>query len=239
MGLFNFFKKKKISTQTTTDEKQFVITGLRDENMNFINEIHKLYDEKKYDEIISAVADHYQGEQLPLEVKKILVFTYYYKKDYIKSLELAQYVALTLDDVASWFNVLSALMALNRPKQGEAIFNKIIEMQQNVKNAGKEFYPQLAVPFIRYHYAQMLYDIGLFAEALPQLEILADIYCNIKITDATFLYIRGIPFFENYIDLVKKIYEGLNLDIHKSNMVKKLISAIDSDGKSHIKKNIY
>ena len=225
MSLFDFFRKKK------------ELKKRADENFD---ELYKLYNAKKYDEIITIVANRYQNEQLSLEVKKLLVLTYYYKKEYAKSLELAQEIALVLDDVTSWFNVLSALMALNQPQQGEEIFNKILKMHKGVKSTGKgaNFIPQLCIPFIRYNYANMLIEIGLFADALSQLETLADIYCNVKITDATFLYIRGIPFFDGYLNSIKKANEGLNLDICQSDIVKKLLSSIDDDGKSYIKENI-
>lgn len=235
MGLFDFFRRKKIAN----DKNQSV--RFNDKNQIFIDELQQLFSEKRYDEIIATIGNRYLNEQPPLEVKKILVLTYYYKKDYEKSLELAQDVARVLDDIGSWFNVLSALMALNKPEQGEEIFNKILKMHKDVKSTdkGEDFIPQLCVPFIRYYYANMLTDIGLFADALLQLKILADIYCNIKITDATFLYIRGIPFFEDYLELLKKVCKGLNLDIIKSDIVKKLLSSIDNDGRNMLKRVLF
>lgn len=241
MGLFDFFRKKKTdSNDTGIDKKQSIAAKSKGKSIAFIGKLQQLYSEKNYDEIILAAANYYQDEPLPLEAKKVLVLTYYYKKDYEKSLELAQEIAEVLDDVESWFNVLSVLMALNQTKQGEEVFNKILKIQKGDKSTGKgaKFIPQLCVPFIRYYYAQMLIDNSLFANALSQLEILLDIYCDLKITDATFLYIRGIPFFENYLELVKKVYEGLNSDILQSDIVKKLLSSVDSDGQIYIRKNI-
>lgn len=230
MGLFNLFKKKKTIINNNNKVK----------NPPIINELNKLYSENKYDEIILLVTNNYKNSKPPLEVKKILLLAYYYIKEYDKSLELAQDVALTLNDVASWFNVLSVLMALNKPKQGEEIFNKILKIHNGVKTTGtgNNFIPQLSIQYIRYYYANMLTDIGMFADALTQLEILTNIYCNIKITDATFLYIRGIPFFEDYSMLLKRVCEGLHFNIKQSEIVIKLLSAVDSNGKTFIKKNI-
>ena len=230
MGVFDWFKKKSVAPKSAANG----------ENASFIGKLNKLFDEKRYDEIISAVNERYRDERPPIEVKRILAPAYYYEKDYEASLKFSQEVAAELDDIASWFNVLSALMALGRPQEGREVFDKILEKNKGAKSAGAgaDFIPQLSVPYLRFNYAVMLAEIDAFEDALSQVEPLEEIYSKTKITDPTFLYMRGIPPFGDYIELLKKIYNGLGTNILKSDLINRLRNSVDGEGKKIIEEQI-
>lgn len=207
--------------------------------MEIYNEIEQLYKSQEFDEVIStAFTICERTEDLPIEIKKLVALSYYHKKDYVFSLNLWQNIAADSDDVVSWFNVLSSHMALKQTVQGEEVFNKILKIHKGVKTTGngEDFVPQLSIPFIRYYYACMLNDAGLNEGALKQLQELVKLYCEIKITDDTFLVIRGVPPMGNTLELAKKVFAGLNSDISCSDMIKELKSNVDRNGKKLIKK---
>ncbi len=215
------------------------INYLKSKENIFEQEIDSLYENKKYDEVILKAFDlSSNGKQISLKNKQHVALSYYYKKDYKQSLSLFEEIALKKNDVESLFNVLMSLMPLNKTQQGKEVFNKLIKFHKEMGGAGKgqNFVPQLCIPFIRYYYANALLDAKLFEDALEQLEELKKIYIELKITDDTFLYIRGIPFMSDTLDLAKKIFEGLNMNFSNSDFLNELKIKVDDDGKDIIKK---
>ena len=218
MDIFNFFKKRKKSQINNTAE------GI----------INKLYDEKKYDEVISKALPFLANEQEPSwKIRKKVALSYYYKNDFEKSLTLFEEIALKKNDVESWFNVLMSLMPSQKTQQGKEVFNKILKIHKGLNDQQPR---ELAIPFIRFYYACGLNDNGLFDDALEQLEELKKIYMELKITDDTFVYIRGVPFLSSTLDLAKKVFEGLDMDFSNSDFLIELKNKVDYEGKITIKK---
>jgi tetratricopeptide (TPR) repeat protein len=209
MGLLNFFRKKK---DWKIDEKTT-----------------ELFGDERYDEVISTVLPFIMnGQKISLEIKQKAALSYYYKKDYEKALTLFEEIASEKTDVESLFNVLTSLMPLGKMRQAREIFAKILETHKELDaNQPRE----LGIPFIRYYYACGLRDAGLFDDALEQLEELKKIYIELEITDDTFVYIRGVPFLSQTLDLAKDVFDGLGADFLNSDFFKELKSKVDGDGK--------
>jgi len=221
MSIFSFFIKEKIKSQR---------------DISFENEINKLYKEKKYDEVISRALTFRADEQeLSYHIKKKVALSHYYKNDFEKSLTLFEEIASIKNDVESWFNVLMSLMPLKKTQQGKAVFDKILTMHKGLDPQQPR---ELAIPNIRFYYANGLADNNLFNEALEQLEEIKKIYMTIVITDDTFVYIRGIPFLSSTLDLAKRVFKGLCSDISDSDFIKELINKVDDEGKKTIKNSL-
>lgn len=95
--------------------------------------------------------------------------------------------------------------------------------------SGSNQYPR--IPEMRYDYAGVLCIGGLFDEALEQLDELKKIYIKLEVTDTNFLFLRGVPFFSNTLDLAKKVFTGLGMVFSQSDWLKELNQYVDDDGK--------
>ena len=59
---------------------------------------------------------------------------------------------------------------------------------------------------VLYSYAYILCDMGRSREAVEIIDYLIDVISHYKITDPTFLYIRGIPTAQMVYELIKKTF---------------------------------
>jgi tetratricopeptide (TPR) repeat protein len=228
VGSMGFFKKKK----TVDLQEDFV----RDYKPKVVkNEIKVLCENEEYDEVIRRTKPLFEkGKKVPLDIMQIVAASYYYKQDYEHSLPLFEEIASQRNDVESWFNVLMSLMPSNKTQEGKEVFDKILKMHKGFK---RDQPIELSIPYIKYYYSCGLNYAGLFDEALEHLEYLKKIYIELKITDDTFVYIRGIPFLSQTLDLARKVFDGLGKDFSNSDFLTDLEKGIDKEGKSLIKRN--
>ena len=198
------------------------------------NEIDTLYSAKKYDEVISKItALTESGQGISFETKRTLALSYFYKEDYDKAIAIFMEIAQKKNDLESWFNCLNPLLIAKKMQEAQNVYNTIQKMNKDLNvNQPRE----LAPSFVRYYYACGLNDAGLFEKALEHLEELKKVYMALKITDDTFVYIRGVPFLSNTLELAKKVYTGLEKDFANSDYLKELKRNVDSDGKALIEK---
>ena len=75
----------------------------------------------------------------------------------------------------------------------------------------------------------MLCEVGRSREAVEIVDDLIDVISHYKITDPTFLYIRGIPSAQMVYELIKKTFadDEVQLNEYKT----KLVSRLDDDTK--------
>ncbi len=200
--------------------------------------IDELYRVKDYDGVIAYINAEYDGKEMPPKTERQLALAYYYKADYKNSLKHFEHIAAQEETTENLFNVMTSYLALKDIGGARTVFGKIIETHRGALSTGqgKNFVPQLCIPYLRYYYACGLVDAGAFEEAYIQLEELKKVYLCVRITDDTFLYMRGIPFFGRTLELAKKIFDGLNKEFKSSAFLEDLAAAVDADGQDLIKK---
>lgn len=211
----------------------FSRSGKESDSKVILDEINALFRDEKFDEIIikalPLVSD--KNKDTSDEAKLRIALSYFRKGNYKDSLVQFERIALEKNDVVSWFNVITSAILSNEVQKGKEAFEKALELQEL-----SDYSQQPSVPFIRYYYACALNDIGLFSEALKQLDELKAIYMKLVITDDTFVYIRGVPFMSHSLDLARKVFKGLGIDFSHSDWLKELKEKIDDDGKEIIEK---
>ncbi len=94
---------------------------------------------------------------------------------------------------------------------------------------------ELSGCFVRYSYAYILCDIGRSREAVEIIDYLIDVISHYKITDPTFLYIRGIPTAQMVYELIKKTFVDDEVQLNEYKI--KLVSLLDDDTKNTILKH--
>lgn len=127
-----------------------------------------------------------------------------------------------------WFNLVTSATLNNQIELGKKAFNTALDLYK--KNGKRE---NLSIPNMMFYYMQCLKDISHFELAYEQLNELKKIYSELKITDGTFLHIRGVPFFEHTIDASKDILEKLEQK-EVSNWIKSFKDSVDDDGKQYL-----
>jgi tetratricopeptide (TPR) repeat protein len=125
-----------------------------------------------------------------------------------------------------WFNLVTA-----------ATLNRNIELSELACRHAIELYQQhgkpenLPVPQMHFYYMLALRDVHAYQKAYEQLTVLKNIYCSLRITDSTFLYIRGVPFFSSVLEAGKAILENINPAAARS-LLLELRKKVDEEGRT-------
>ena len=112
------------------------------------------------------------------------------------------------------------------------IENKLYEELKCYSPNPKKEPMELSGCFIRYSYAYILCDMGRSREAIEIVDYLIYVISHYKITDPTFLYIRGIPTAQMVYELIKKTFDDDKVQFEEYKI--KLVSLLDDDTKKYI-----
>ena len=222
------FKKEEIESSEQFKEEATIPEPVKEESP--LEYLWTKFREKKFDEVISEASSIIEknDELTKKEALKLVGLSYFRQGKY--KLSEAVFIQLTENSSSpgDWFNLLSC-----------ATLNKNIELSEKALEKTIEFYSEhgtaedLPIPQVFYYYMQALRDIKEYQKAFVQLEKLKDIYCKLVITDPTFLYIRGVPFFEHAMSAGKEILEHIDKD-QAQKFLSELHSRLDEEGKEYI-----
>ena len=125
-----------------------------------------------------------------------------------------------------WFNLTNA-SALNRHFDlSTQAFNKTIAYCQNEESS--------FIPKLRLYYVNTLLKVKAYEIALEQLNILWESYIFYGVTDDHFLYIRGLPYFTQFIEAAIEVLNGLSSKFDKKSWFSMIYESIDEEGKAVI-----
>ncbi|WP_321839231.1 tetratricopeptide repeat protein [Paraburkholderia bannensis] len=86
----------------------------------------------------------------------------------------------------------------------------------------------------RTNFLSALVQGGYLAEALPHITWMRDVYANLSITDATFLYMRGVPPFGMFLEKSLTILRGSQSAEAVANWYGQLKGKLDKDGETQL-----
>jgi tetratricopeptide (TPR) repeat protein len=198
-----------------------------------LEEINTLFKDRKYDDIIirSSSLPDIDDKEISEEVKSLLALSYFRKDNFVQALPLFEGLALSKnDDVLSWFNVMTSAILSSNIQKGKDAFNRVLELKKT-SDGGPE---EPSSSDTRYYYAYAMKNVGLFDEALEQLDELKKIYMKLVITDDNFLFLRGVPFISRTLTLAKEVFDSLGLNFPQSEWLEELRRNVDDDGKETI-----
>lgn len=123
------------------------------------------------------------------------------------------------------FNLFGCAVYCGKTEIESKLYEKLKCYSPNPKKEPME----LSGCFVRYSYAWILCDVGRGGEAAKIVDYLIDVISHYKITDPTFLYIRGIPSAQMVYELIKKTFadDEARLGEYKN----KLVALLDDDTK--------
>ena len=88
---------------------------------------------------------------------------------------------------------------------------------------------QHSIPNMKIQFANVLIERNNFLLAFELLKEVGNAYCKYKILDDHFLFMRGMPFFIDYLEALNKIQNKVN-KINFNELVNKLESELGKDG---------
>ena len=125
------------------------------------------------------------------------------------------------------FNLFQCAVYCGKTEIENELYKKLRCYSPNPKKEPME----LSGCFVRYFYAYILCDVGRNHEAVEIVDYLLDVLSHYKITDPTFLYIRGIPTAQMIYELITKTFiaDEMQLKEYKN----RLVSLLDKNTKKY------
>lgn len=225
LGLRDFLKRRREEPSTGQGEKrpEKHPRELRDAWLAF---------ETDYPDRALQLAEphlHSSNPDLAVDAKKLVALIHFRRRDYATALPLFRAVVTTHDDAGNWFNVCTAATLGGDIELGEQAFQQALAAQQ--RGAVSD---GLSIPFMRQYYACALRDRGEFSKALIQIEELRSIYEHLKITDDTFVYIRGVPFLSHTMETAIDVFRRLGESTVWQRWIDSFAEKLDDEGREYL-----
>lgn len=200
-------------------------------DLSLTDKLWKLLQNEKYEEVISE-AKKLLGHKPALIVKdanKLMGMSLFRQAKYQEALPYFQKATEYNPEINDWFNVITSGTLSKNVEVGRNAFDKAVQLQ--LDSGHKE---QPSIPFMRQYYACALRDIGEYELALEQINELRQIYEQLKITDTTFVYIRGVPFLSHTMDVAMDVFNGLGASFDAKEWIDSFSSKLDEEGQEYL-----
>lgn len=166
--------------------------------------------------------------KLSREARKLVGLSLFREGRYAESSVILERLADGSNRPSDWFNLTTASTLSGDVDKGRESFDNAVTYY---KYNGKQ--DDLSVPNMTFYYMQCLKQIGQFERAFEQLRSLGEIYKELVITDSTFLWLRGVPFFEHTIDAAKDILSQIDPNEAQA-WVTAITAKVDDSGKDYL-----
>ena len=164
-------------------------------------------------------------ESLDTELQQALSLTKAGK--YIEAYPIFERLYYKKRNASNTFNLFQCAVYCGKTEIENELYEKLKCYSPNPKKEPME----LSGCFVRYSYAYILCDVGRSREAVEIVDYLIDVISHYKITDPTFLYIRGIPTAQMVYELIKKTFVDDEVQLNEYKI--KLVSLLDDDTKKY------
>jgi len=197
------------------------------------DKLWELLKNEKYEEVILQAKKllKHKTEAIAKDANKLIGMAQFRQAKYQEALLHFLRATEYNPELNDWFNVITSATLSKNIKVGRNAFDKAVELQ--LDSGHKE---QPSIPFMRQYYACALRDIGEYDLALEQINELRQIYEQLKITDTTFVYIRGVPFLSHTMDVAVDVFNGLGANFDAQEWIDSFSSKLDDEGQAYLKK---
>jgi tetratricopeptide (TPR) repeat protein len=150
--------------------------------------------------------------------------------EYQDSLPFFETAARGSDQASDWFDLASAELMAARPEEAEESFQKALDCQE-----ASGYTQQPGVPFMMYFFMFALSKEGFQERAFRHLEELRKLYEAMKITDDTFVYVRGVPFLSQTMEAAIPVLRVVLTRQEAVGWLRSFASKLDKPGKAYLK----
>lgn len=195
-----------------------------------LNKGWKALEEKSYESALTEALNYInsKNEKLKSEANKLAGLTYFHLKKPAEALPYFQTAAENSKNVNDWFNIVTAATLSKELELAQKALDKISKLNEKATEQ-----PSVSTPQAKFYFAHALCDVEEFPLAFEQLEWLRGIYETLKITDDTFVYIRGVPFLGHTMELADRIFIGLK-NFDKQTWIINFSKKLDEDGQKYL-----
>jgi hypothetical protein len=192
------------------------------------------FQENEFDEVIKIAETFQEGtdERLKYESAKLIGLAKFRQHKFAEAENMFSRLAADSNDPDDWFNLVTSSTMNRNISLSKSSYDRTLELckARTKKNS-------VSMPQVMYYYMLALRDIQEYSLAHEQLVKLTDTYSSLGITDPTFLYLRGVPFFSETLEQAKAILEN-NAKEKSLNLLNTLKANVDEDGKEFLDKFI-
>lgn len=229
----SFIKRLFKSFKSNSESKRGLNNKVKEKRIEKINELDfawELFKNEKFEKSIER-AEKYLNDpntKIVLEAKKVIGLSLFRQTKYSESELIFQEISEQSENPDDWFNLTTSATLNKNVELSERAFYKSIELY---KQKGTQ--ENLSIPNMHYYYMQGLRDIGEFEKSFLHFKKMKEFYSKFVITDSTFLYMRGMPFFEHFLESSKLILKNINSENVKKELTN-LKSKVDEYGKESV-----
>jgi hypothetical protein len=101
-------------------------------------------------------------------------------------------------------------------------------LQTSARSFLEGFAASRALPYRRFRTAE-------FALALEQIQELRKIYEQLRITDDTFVYLRGVPMLPHTMKLALSVFRGLGAEFPAQQWISEFAARVDDEGAQYLR----
>ncbi len=200
-------------------------------DLSVTDNLWELLQSEKYDEVILGAEKLLGHKSKPIykDACKLMGMSLFRQAKYREALTYFQKATEYNPTVNDWFNVITAGTLSKNIEIGRNAFEKAVQLQLDT---GHKEQPSIA--FMRQYYACALRDVGEFQLALEQINELRKIYEQLKITDTTFVYLRGVPFLSHTMDVAVDVFNGLGSSFDAKEWIDSFSLQLDEEGQEYL-----
>ena len=166
---------------------------------------------------------------LATEAMKIVALASFRKREYERALPLYERVAQATGNAGDLFNLMICYAMLGHADRAEQLFGELARLYNaRIAKGG----PPL--PMVWLYLGCALRDGGHPARALPLILKLRPVYEELNITDATYLYVRGVPSLSETTALARDVFRALGDQFDASAWIREFAAALDPEGRSQL-----
>lgn len=200
-------------------------------DLSLTDKLWELLQNEKYEEVIPEAKKLLGHKSAPIakDANKLMGMALFRQAKYQEALPYFQRATEYNPEINDWFNVITSGTLSKNVEVGRNAFDKAVQLQ--LDSGHKE---QPSIPFMRQYYACALRDIGEYDLALEQINELRQIYEQLKITDTTFVYIRGVPFLSHTMDVAVDVFNGLGASFDAKEWIDSFSSKLDEEGQEYL-----
>ncbi|MAI71629.1 MAG: hypothetical protein CMM01_12030 [Rhodopirellula sp.] len=226
MGFFDFLKRRRKTSSSNED------TSPGDKRHPQLRDAWLAFENANPDRALQ-LAEPYLTDidrRLSTNAKKLVGLVHFRHNNYEEAFQLFRDVAATQNDAESWFNVVTAATLNGEIQSGREAFDNAVSARTREGASDG-----ISIPFMRQYYACALRDQRQYHLAFQQITELRNIYEQLKITDDTFVYLRGVPFLSHTMDVAIDVFLGLGDSFDANGWIDSFASHVDDDGRAYLK----
>jgi tetratricopeptide (TPR) repeat protein len=187
--------------------------------------------DEQFDRAISLASQHlHRPPPLGTEATKLVGLAEFRKADYRAAIPRLEHVARLTNKPEDWFNLCTSATMAGAIEVGVAALGRALSALQQ-----PDAQSPISMPQMRVHFAEALVQKCEFELAVEQIDELRKIYEQLRITDDTFVHIRGVPMLPHTMEVALSAFRGLGRSFPAREWISEFASRVDEDGARYLR----